>query len=103
MTCGVLEFGDESGGAGDSTVVAAELDGEEDDAAADGIDGIGSWVGFSAFFSVNLRAKASVQPLLEKNLSTFKMITITLLLLDYLFAYKRRERQREITIEFIFI
>ena len=49
MTCGVLEFGDESGGAGDSTVVPAELDGKEDDAAADGIDGIGSWVGFSAF------------------------------------------------------
>ena len=42
MTCGVLdskEFGDESGGVWDSTVVAAELDGEEDDAAADGIDG----------------------------------------------------------------
>ena len=42
MTCGVLdseEFSDESGGVWDSTVVAAELDGEEDDAAADGIDG----------------------------------------------------------------
>ena len=43
MTCGVLdseEFSDESGGVWDSTVVAAELDGEEDDAAIDGIDGI---------------------------------------------------------------
>ena len=29
----------ESGGVWDSTVVAAELDGEDDDAAADGIDG----------------------------------------------------------------
>ena len=43
MTYGVLdskEFGDESSGVWDSTVVAAELDGEEDDAAIDGIDGI---------------------------------------------------------------
>ena len=42
MTCDVLdseEFGDESGGVWDSTVVAAELDGKEDDAATDGIDG----------------------------------------------------------------
>nr|POE97699.1 hypothetical protein CFP56_06512 [Quercus suber] len=42
VTCGVLdseEFGDEGGGVWDSMVVAAELDGEEDDAAADGIDG----------------------------------------------------------------
>ena len=42
MTCDVLdseEFDDGSGGAWDSAVVAAELDGEEDDAAADGIDG----------------------------------------------------------------
>ena len=42
VTCGVLdskEFGDKSGGVWDSTVVAAELDGEDDDAAADGIDG----------------------------------------------------------------
>ena len=42
MTCGVLdskEFGDESSGVWDSTVVAAELDGEDDDAAAVGIDG----------------------------------------------------------------
>ena len=42
MTCDVLdneEFGDESGGVWDSAVVAAELDGEEDDAAANGIDG----------------------------------------------------------------
>ena len=30
----------ESGGVWDSTVVAAELDGEDDDAVADGIDGI---------------------------------------------------------------
>ena len=33
------EFSDESGGVLDSMVVAAELDGEEYDAAADGIDG----------------------------------------------------------------
>ena len=42
MTCGVLdskEFGDESSGVWDSMVVAAELDGEDDDATADGIDG----------------------------------------------------------------
>ena len=42
MTYGVLdskEFGDESGGVWDSTVVAVELDGEEEDAGADGIDG----------------------------------------------------------------
>ena len=42
MKCGVLDskkFGDESGGVWDSTVVAAELDGEDDDAVADGIDG----------------------------------------------------------------
>ena len=42
MTCDMLdseEFGDESGGVWDSAVVAAELDGEDDDAAADGIDG----------------------------------------------------------------
>ena len=42
VTCGVLdskEFGDESGGVWDSTVVAAKLDGEDDDAATDGING----------------------------------------------------------------
>ena len=42
VTCGLLdskEFGDESGGVWDSTVVAAKLDGEDDDAATDGIDG----------------------------------------------------------------
>ena len=42
MKCGVLDskkFGDESGGVWDSTVVVAELDGEDDDAATNGIDG----------------------------------------------------------------
>ena len=33
------ELGEEGGGAWDPTVVAAELDGEEDDDAADGADG----------------------------------------------------------------
>ena len=42
MKCGVLDskkFGDESSGVWDSMMVAMELDGEDDDAAADGIDG----------------------------------------------------------------
>ena len=33
------DLGEEGGGTGDPTVVAAELDGKEDDDAADGVDG----------------------------------------------------------------
>nr|POF23162.1 hypothetical protein CFP56_70943 [Quercus suber] len=49
VTCGALdskEFGDESSGVRDSTMVTTELDGEEDDAAADGIDGRYVGLGF---------------------------------------------------------